>query len=593
MVRTPKEKKMKDKKKSIKRSNITQLILGVIFIVLINIISSFLFTRLDLTAEKRYSLSKATINLIRNLKDEVFFKVYLEGDLPSGFRQLANETKEMLDEFHAYSRNIQYEFVDPSENPNPKERNDTYRLLMERGLQPTDLRVNEKGQSKRLIIFPGAIVSYGGHEVPVQLLMTQLGQNPDKVLNNSVQELEYNLASAIQKLIQPVKPRIALIDGQGELLPAETYDIQETLSEFYNIDRVILNQKINSLTIRLKADSVSDKLVNKYRMIIIAKPLKPFEEKDKFLIDQYIMRGGKVLWLLDPVFASLDSLRYGATMGIRNDVNLEDLLFNYGVRVNSDLVMDLNALPIPLKSGQIGDQAQLEFFPWYYFPVLTPLQDHPMVKGLNAIKTEFISTIDTVQVPGVKKTVLLTSSPYSRKVNAPVYIDVDLVKEQPDERLYNNGPQPVAVLLEGNFISGFQFRIPPELASNKDLGFLPHSVKPGKMIIVGDGDIIKNQFHYSKGYALPLGFDQYTRQTFGNKDFILNAVNYLCDDSGLIAVRSRELKLRLLDATRIANQRIFWQLLNLLTPIVIIIFFGIIKTRLRKTHFPRKVRLNG
>lgn len=585
--------KMKDKKKSTKRSNITQLILGVICLVLINIISAFLFTRFDLTSEKRYSLSDATVNLIKNLKDEVLFKVYLEGDLPSGFRQLANETKEMLDEFHAYSRNIQYEFVDPSDNQNPKERNDTYRLLMERGLQPTDLRVNEKGQSKRLIIFPGAIVSYGGHEVPVQLLMTQLGQNPDKVLNNSVQELEYNLASAIQKLIQPVKPRIAIIDGQGELLPAETYDIYETLSEFYNIDRVTLNQKISSLAIRLKTDSVSDKLVNKYRMIIIAKPLKPFEEKDKFLIDQYIMRGGKVLWLLDPVFACLDSLKYGATMGIKNDVNLDDLLFSYGVRLNSNLVMDLNALPIPLKSGQIGDQPQLEFFPWYYFPVLTPLQNHPMVKGLNAIKTEFISTVDTVQVPGVKKTILLTSSPYSRKVNAPVYIEVDLVKEQPDERLYNSGPQPVAVLLEGNFVSGFQFRIPPELANNRDLGFLPQSIKPGKMIIVGDGDIIKNQFHYSKGYALPLGFDQYTRQTFGNKDFILNAVNYLCDDSELISVRSRELKLRLLDATRIANQRAFWQLFNLILPLVIIILFGVIKTRLRKKHFSRKTRTTG
>jgi ABC-2 type transport system permease protein len=576
---------MVDKKKNIKRSNIIQLILGVTILVLVNVISYYVFTRFDLTAERRYSISTATKKLLKGLDDEVFFKVYLEGDLPSGFRRLANETKEMLDEFRAYTDNLQYEFVNPSENPNAKERNDAYRLLMERGLQPTDLRVNDKGQSKQLIIFPGVIVSYRGHEVPLQLLMTQIGQDPEKVLNNSIQGLEYNLASAIQKLIQPIKPRIAFIEGQGELTSAETYDIQGALSEFYNVDRITLNHKINSLAIRLKADSVTEKLVNKYRVIIIAKPTKPFDEKDKFLIDQYILRGGKVLWLIDPVFASLDSLKYGTTMGIANEVNLDDILFNYGVRPNANLIMDLNALPIPLKSGQVGNQPQLDFFPWYYFPILTPLLNHPIVNGLNAIKTEFISSIDTVEAPGIKKTILLTSSPYSRIVNAPVFIDIDIVKEKPDERMYNMGPQPVAVLLEGNFTSAFQFRIPPELANSKELDYQAKSVKPGKMIVVGDGDIIKNQFHISKGYVLPLGFDQYTRQTFGNKDFILNTINYLCDESGLIAVRSRELKLRLLDATKINKNRFSWEIFNTVTPILLILVFGIIKYRLRKRKF--------
>ena len=581
---------MTDKKKNIKRANVIQLLLGIIIILLINIISYYLFTRIDLTSEHRYSLSPATRKLVKGLDDQVLFKVYLEGDLPSGFRRLANETKEMLDEFRAYSDNIQYEFVNPSENPNAKERNDGYKLLIERGLQPTDLRVNNKGQSAQLIIFPGVIVSFRGHEVPVQLLMTQIGQDPEKVLNNSIQALEYNLANAIQKLIQPIKPRIAFIEGQGELTPAETYDIQGSLSEFYNVDRISLNHKINSLAVRLKADSVTEKLVNKYRVIIIAKPTRPFDEKDKFLIDQYVMRGGEVLWLIDPVFACLDSLRYGATMGIVNDVNIDDLLFNYGVRPNANLVMDLYALPIPLKSGQVGNQPQLDFFKWYYFPVLTPLNNHPVVNGLNAIKTEFISSIDTVQAPGVKKTILLTTSPYSRTVNAPVYIDIDIVKSRPDERLYNKGPQPVAVLLEGNFNSAFQFRIPPELANNKELDFQPKSAKPGKMIIVGDGDIIKNQFQISKGYPLPLGYDQYTRQTFGNKDFIMNCINYLSDESGLISVRSRELKLRLLDSTRTSKQRLFWQLINTLVPILLILGFALVKNRLRRRKFSRPVQ---
>jgi len=578
---------MTDKKKNIKRSNILQLLLGIVILLLVNIIAGFIFTRFDLTAEKRYSLAPATKKMLKGLRDEVLFKVYLEGDLPPGFRRLANETKEMLDEFRAYSNNVQYEFVDPSANPNPKERNDGYKLLVERGLQPTEIRVNKKGQASQLIIFPGAMVTYGAHEVPVQLVMSQLGQDADKALNNSVQSLEYNLACAIQKLVEPNKPQIAFIEGQGELSQLETLDARNALSEFYNVDRVTINHKINSIAIRLKGAS-SDMLVNKYRAIIIAKPTKPFDEKDKFLIDQFIMRGGKVLWLVDPVFASMDSLqKYNSTMGLVNDINLEDMLFNYGARLNTNLVMDKIAMPIPVKTGQIGDQPQFEFFPWYYFPVLTPTIPHPIVNGLNAIKTEFISSIDTVHVEGVKKTILLTTSPYSRTVNAPVYIDLEILKKPAEENLYNKGPQPVALLLEGNFISSFLYRIPPELAGNKDLQFLPKSRKPTKMIVVGDGDIIKNQFHFTQGYPLPLGYDQYTRQTFGNRDFLLNAMNYLCDDSGLITVRSRELTLRMLDSTKIESQRLFWQIMNVLLPLILVLIFSFIKLRIRARRYSR------
>jgi ABC-2 type transport system permease protein len=419
--------------------------------------------------------------------------------------------------------------------------------------------------------------------------MSQLGQNADKALNASVQSLEYNLASAIQKLVQPNKPQIAFIQGQGELSQLETQDAQNALSEFYNVQRVTINHKINSLAIRLQGAS-SDKLVNRFRAIIIAKPTKPFDEKDKFLIDQFIMRGGKVLWLIDPVFASMDSLqKFNSTMGLVNNVNLEDMLFNYGVRLNTNLVMDKIALPIPVKTGQIGDQPQFDFFPWYYFPVLTPTIAHPIVNGLNSIKTEFISSLDTVEAQGVKKTILLTTSPYSRTVNAPVYIDLEILKKPAEESQYNQGPQPVAVLLEGNFISSFMFRIPPELSENKDLQFLPKSHKPTKMIVVGDGDIIKNQIQFSQGYFLPLGYDQYTRQTFGNREFILNAMNYLCDESGLITVRSRELTLRMLDSTKLESNRLFWQILNVLLPIILILIFSFVKLKLRTRKYSRPI----
>jgi ABC-2 type transport system permease protein len=581
---------MINKRRNIKRGNITGLLLAIAIVILVNIIAGFFTARIDLTVEKRYSLSPATKRLLKKLDDVVFFKVYLTGDLPPGFQRLSNETREMLDEFRAYSDRIQYEFVNPSENPNTKDRNDAYRLLVEHGLQPTDLRVSKKGASSQIIIFPGTLVSYHGREVPVQLLMAQLQEDPNKVLNNSIQSLEYNLASAIKNLTTAIKPRIAFIEGQGELSPMETIDLHNSLSEFYNVDRITLSNKISSLAVRLKSETGKDALVNKYRAIIIAKPNQPFDERDKFLIDQFIMRGGKVLWLIDPVFASMDSLqKYNSTMGIPNNINLEDMLFNYGVRVNVNLVQDMNALPIPVKTGQIGNQPQFDYFKWYFFPVLMPSVNHPVVNGLNAIKSEFLSTIDTIHAPGIKKTILLETSQYARSVNAPALIDLEILKQQPNERVFNKGPLPVAVLLEGEFASAFLFRIPPELSENTDLGYRAKS-KNTKMIVIADGDIVKNQFHYSQGYPLPLGFDQYTKQTFGNKDLALNAMNFLCDDSGLISVRSRELKLRMLDSTKVAKQRLFWQLLNILLPILLITGFGIAKSRLRKRAFTRPVR---
>jgi len=581
---------VKDRKKNIRKRNIIQLGLAIVLIILVNIIASFIFTRFDLTAEKRYTLSKATKQILKKLDDVVFFKVYLEGDLPPGFRRLSNETREMLNEFRAYSDNIQYEFVDPSSNPNTKERNDAYRLLVERGLQPTDLRTTKKGQSSQLIIFPGTIVTFKGREVPAQLLMTQLGQDPNKVLNNSIQALEYNLASAIQKLTTTIKPRIAFIEGQGELSQSETFDFQNTLSEYYNVERIKINHKVNSLALRMKTDSVHDQLINKFQAIIIAKPTKPFDEKDKFLIDQFIMRGGKVLWVIDPVFASMDSLaKYSSTMGIVNETNLTDQLYNYGVRLNNNLVLDLNANQIVIKTGQVGNQPQLDYFPFYYFPLLVPYQKNPIVNGLNLIKTEFVSSLDTVPVPGVKSTYLLSTSPYSRIVNAPAYIDLEILKKEPDPAMYNRGRQPVAVLLEGVFTSAYLFRIPPELEQNVDLGYRNKS-NPTKMIVIADGDVVKNQFEVSQGYPLPLGYDQWTRQTFGNKDFVMNAINYLCDDSGLITVRSRELKLRMLDSAKVTSNRLFWQLLNILLPVVLVLVFGLIKFRIRKICYAQNIR---
>ncbi len=578
---------MENKKKDIKRNNIIQLILGILIIVLLNVIGYYVYTRFDLTSEKRYTLSQPTKKLLKNLDDIVYFEIYLEGDFPAGFKRLKRETKEMLDQFRAYSDNIQYEFINPSSSSDPQERNDVYKRLVERGLNPTDLQVKTNEGSSQQTIFPGAIVSYKGREVPIELLINQMGVTPENVLNNSIQNLEFNLASAIRRLTVATKPKVAFIEGHGELNNLETADITMALSEYYQVERVSIDGKLNSLTERKAIDSLKTGIRNKFDAIIIAKPDSAFSEKDKFIVDQFIMRGGRVLWLIDPVFASMDSIQFSdATIGIINTINLEDQLFNYGVRLNTDLVMDLNALPIPVKTGESGGAPQIEFFPWYYFPVLNPTSDHPIVKNLNAIKTEFISSIDTLETKGIKKTILLASSQYSRTVNTPVLISLDILKKEPDKRLYNKPHIPVAALLEGSFKSLYANRVPPEIRDSKDIGFIP-SIENNKMIVMADGDVIKNQLRIVNGKTVPypLGYDRYTKQTFGNKEFILNAMNYLVDENGLISIRSRELKLRLLDRTRINEHKLFWQVFNTVGPVVIVLIFGLIMYLIRKRKY--------
>ncbi|MFZ4740826.1 MAG: gliding motility-associated ABC transporter substrate-binding protein GldG [Bacteroidales bacterium] len=578
---------MKNKKINLKLNNITQVIYGLIIIVLLNTIGSFVFTRFDLTAEKRYSLSPATKKLLKQIDDIVYFKIYLEGDdFPASFKRLSNSTKEMLDEFRALNNNIQYEFINPNAITDKKQRNDLYKLLVQKGIQPTNLQVKEKGGSSQQVIFPGAEVSYKAQTMPLQLLIDQMGIESENVLNNSIQALEYNISNVIRKLSIKSKPKIAIIEGHGELNNFEMYDITSALSQYYQVDRIRIDEKVNKLTNREISDTSETKISNIYKAIIIAKPDSAFSEKDKFIIDQYVMYGGKILWLIDPVFASMDSLKNTSqTVGITNELNLADQLFRYGVRLNTNLIMDISALQIPIVTGKVGNQPQTSFLPWYFFPIIMPTANHPIVKNLNAIKTEFVGSIDTID-NAIKKTILLTSSKYSRLINTPVIIDLGILKKEPEERLFNKPFQSVAVLLEGEFESNFSNRISSEISQSEKIGFLKKS-KPTSMIVISDGDVIKSQFHYSKGYPMPLGYDQYTGQMFGNKEFILNCMNYLCDDSGLITVRSRELKLRMLDKTKIEKSKIQLQIINVVLPIVIIIIVGFLMAFLRKRRYSK------
>lgn len=581
---------MENKRKNLKKNQIVAFLVTVAIVVLVNVIGSYVFTRFDLTSEKRYTLSPTTKEILNNLDDYVYFKVYLEGDFPAGFKKLRRETKEMLDEFRAYSRYIDYEFINPSESEDPDERNATYSLLYQSGLNPTNVvDKNSDGSTKQMIIWPGALVSYRNDtEIAIDLLENQIGQSSEEALNASMQNLEFRLIDAVKKVTRFKKPNIAFIEGHGELEPMDVYDITKSLSQHYNVGRVEIDGRIDALMHRTQDTTRDVSAFTSFDAIIIAKPTQPFSEKDKFLIDQYIMHGGKVLWLVEPVYATMDSLQnQESTIGIEQDLNLDDMLFKYGVRLNRDLLLDLTCAALPVRTGQVAGQAQLEFFRWFYFPLLQAASDHPMVRNMNAIRADFVSSMDaTTSANGINQIPLLKTSDYTKVSGAPVFISLAMLRQTPDRRMFNSRGKNVAYLLKGSFPSLYANRIPQELIDSEELKYMDQS-EPTAMIVIADGDIIRNQIDIKRKMPLALGFDQYTGNTYANKEFIENCISYLVDGEGLIDIRSRELKIRLLDTTKIAQERTRWQLINTLIPITLIIALGFVMALIRKRKYSK------
>ena len=582
---------MENKRKSLKKNQIVAFLVTVVIVVLVNVIGSYVFTRFDLTSEKRYTLSPTTKEILNDLNDYVYFKVYLEGDFPAGFKKLRRETKEMLDEFRAYSKFIDYEFINPSESADAAERNETYKQLYQAGLNPTDVVVkNRDGSSKQMVIWPGALVSYRNNtEIAIDLLENQIGQSSEQALNASMQNLEFRLIDAVKKVIRLQKPNIAFIEGHGELSEQEVHDIAQTLAQNYNVVRLEIEGKIDALMHRTQDEESDVKAFPSYDAIIIAKPTQPFDERDKFLIDQYIMHGGKVLWMVEPVYATMDSLQsQESTIGLEQDLNLDDMLFKYGVRLNRDLLLDLTCASLPIRTGQVAGQAQLEFFRWYYFPLLQAASEHPMVRNMNAIKADFVSSmVATTSANDIEQVPLLKTSDYTKVSGTPVFITLAMLRQAPDKRMFSSKGKNVAYLLKGSFPSLYANRIPQEIAEDNGTNFMEESV-PTAMIVVADGDIIRNQIDIKTRKPLPLGFDQYTQNTYANKEFIENAIGYLVEGEGMIDIRSRELKVRLLDDTKINRERTKWQVVNTLLPIAVIIALGFVMAFIRKKKYSKK-----
>lgn len=559
-------------KRSHKNQNIIGLVLTVAVIIVVNILSQFVFARIDLTADKRYTLQKSTVQLLSKLKDQIFFKVYLEGDFPPGFRRLHDETLELLDEMRLKSNGkLDYAFINPTALPDEQQRNDLYKQLAQKGLFPTTLEEKGNDAASQKIIFPGAIVTYNTMELPVQLLKDQFGTPPEEMLNNSIRNLEYELASVIKKATTKLPPQIAFLEGQNELTCNTLSDIKKTLSKFYGVDSIKIDEKIDAL--------------KRIQLLIVAKPDTAFTEKDKFVIDQFVMNGGKILWCIDATNASMDSLaKLPEALALSKPLNIDDMLFRYGVRVNADLIMDLQAVPIPIMTrNYMGNQPVQKMLPWPFFPMLFSTSAHPIAENLNAVKTEFASSIDTISNSGVTKTILLTSSKYSRMAQVPVRISLDVIDDKPNPGFYNKSYLPVAVLLEGTFTSLYKNRIPASLASDTLIKYKAQSVH-NKMIVISDGDILKNTVA-KNGQTFPLEYDRYTNQFFGNKNLLLNMVDYLTDDSGLISLRSKQIQLRLLDKNYVQANAFNIQAINVVLPLLLVLILAIIKLVLRKKKF--------
>lgn len=563
------------KTRSPRASDLLELLMGLAIVGLVLFVGSFLRLRADLTNEKRYTLTPATKQMLGELEDVVYVKVYLTGELPADLQRFSRSIKDLLDEMRVVQpEKLQYTFIDPSESPDEKTRKETYDQLQKEGLTYTSIRMRDKESFSERIVFPGALVTYKSKTVPVQLLKTQLRTPDADMVNRSMNNLEYEFASAFRQSSQKDRRRIAFLEGHGELAGMEVADITKALGELYDVKTVRLDEKLDALSHKVSALAYR---LNDYDALIVAKPDSAYSARDAYILDQFIMNGGKVLWLLDPMNANLDSLRKNQfSIAVAKDLGLDDLLFSYGVRINKDLVLDRSCAPIELYTQPYGNQRKLERFPWYWEPVLIPQSTHPIVSNIDPIHLRFASSLDTVGVDSVKKTILLTSSPSSLAQRNPVRVSLNVVDIPPPFERQSTPYMPMAVLLEGKFTSAFVDRLPASFIDDPTVAFREHG-KQSAQIVIGDGDVIGNRVDAAKSMYFTLGFDRYANsKIYGNRELIVNAMNHLLDDRSLITIRSREITLRQLDPQRIEVDRTRLQVLNTVLPVLLAVFVGLV-----------------
>lgn len=568
-------------------ASLAELAMGAGVVLLVLFIGSFLRVRQDLTSEKRFTLTEATKDLVDSLKDVVFVKVYLKGDLPADLQQLSSAMRDLLDEMRVRNPDqLQYTFVDPSAGVDEKTRDQVYGQLQEAGLQYTSIRTQDKGSQKEVIAWPGALITYKGKTLPLQLLKSQMLNNNAEMVNRSINNLEYELASGIRQVTETYRPRLAFINGHGELGHLATQDITNALQEQYDVSDVRLDGKIDALSIK---NDDGPYRINQFEAIIIAKPDSALSEKDQFILDQFVMNGGKVLWAVDEMDPHLDSLRINQfSMATPMDLGVDRLLFAYGMRINKDLLLDKQCAPIQLYTRPYGDQPKLETRPFPFEPVVVPNSSHPIVSNIDPVHLKLASTIDTIATDSAKSTILLTSSKYSRALRSPVRISLSVVDMDLGLDKNNTPFRPVAILTEGKFRSAFADRLLMADSVLRKIGYREWGRKTA-MVTISDGDAIANPVDVAKGTFYPLGYDRVMNsKVFGNREFFVNAVNYLLNDKSLISIRSRAITLHQLDPQRIQTGRTAIQAANLVLPVLAGLLIGAGFFLLRKRRFANK-----
>jgi gliding-associated putative ABC transporter substrate-binding component GldG len=546
-------------------------IIGALFIL--NFVAQRFFFRLDLTEEKRYTMSPATKQLLSDLKTPVTVTVYLTGDFPPAFRRLEQAVRETLTEMQVYGgSNLNFVFIDPSAAGTEAGRNKFYDTLFKKGLKPTNLGANENGKRIEKIIFPWAVVQAGGQTRNVLLLRGSQVAPAEERLNQSMEGLEYELASTIRQVAPPggARRRLGVVTGHGELPNVEMADILSAWSQNYDVFRVDLSQ-VKDLRGNLDA-------------VVVAKPTKPYSEVEKFRLDQFITHGGRAMFFVDALRVDLDSVaRNGAALATPYSLNLDDLFFRYGLRLNQNLLLDLNCGQIPLVTGMTGTKPKIEPLPWQLYPLINRFSQSPITRNLDAVYLKFAGNMDTVKAVGVRKTQLMSTSRYTRALPAPVPINFNDARLEPNPKLYQNSYQSVGYLLEGKFRSLFANRTEPGT-----MNYQPDqnpAAQPSKILVISDGDFLRNDVDPKTNRPLRLGYDRLSSTEFANRELILNATDYLLDETGLIAVRGKQITLRPLDKVQLAEKRQAWQLLNLGAPLALLAAFGAVRAWRRKRRY--------
>jgi ABC-2 type transport system permease protein len=554
--------------KSRKLGDILWFANAMVAIVLINLLASDHFFRIDLTEENRYSIKDQTRTILRDLEDDVYVEVFLEGELNAGFKRFQKSILETLDEFKVYSDNkVHYVLTDPSAASGKKAQSEFMADLATRGVQPTNVIDTKDGQRNEKIIFPGVIVSYGGAETGVTLLKGNKARTPDEEINQSIEGIEFELANAIYKLANTERKRIGLVTGHGELDSLDIASFNNDLLEVYDVFTVDLDHK-NTLA--------------KYDALIIAKPTRSFSALDKYKLDQYIVQGGNVMFLVDKLEASMDSASREDYLAMPYDLNLDDMLFRYGVRINPVLVQDQSSSLYPVITGQSGGKPQFRMMNWPFFPLINHYADHPITRNLDAVVLKFANSIDTVKAEGIRKTPLLLTSAASKTLTAPVKVSVNELRQQTTQEGFTSGGIPVGYLLEGTFTSLFKNRFAPDGAVQTPA---TEQGKAAKLIVIADGDLIRNELNPRSGQPQPLGFDPFSNYTFANRDLLMNALAYLTEKNGLIQARNKQVKIRPLDREKAQGEKMKWQALNLALPLVLLMVYGMARTYWRRKKF--------